>query len=67
MLQLGFDQFMYGFYFLKLLFILKKKDNKKNMENTIDSIFCKTLRTIKVFQNKNQKGFCCFLKTVIVL
>ena len=65
--MLGFDQFLFDFYFLKLLFILKSKENKKNMENMLGSIFFKNIENIKVFKNKNQKDLWYFLKTIIVI
>ena len=63
--MLGFDQFLFDFCFLKLLFILKNKENKKNRENTFGSIFFfLNIENNKSFQKKktNQIGLWYFLK-----
>ena len=38
---------MFGSYFLKLFYVLKNKENKKNKNNWFDSLFFFVLKNIK--------------------
>ena len=50
--MLGSDKFLFGFCFLKLLFILKNKENKKNTEYMFGSIFFLNTENNKSFQKQ---------------